>query len=141
MANPEETLEQVKLNTHGYQMKVGRHAGEPITRVPVGYLKWMVNSRHSEAAYAEAELSRRGTATPEFEISGHAIDRASLNCRDIWHQTRGKDEGIHAWLSRVGKEALERGERRGDKTAYAGMLFAFEMDGCWPVLKTVMRDK
>jgi hypothetical protein len=129
------------INTHGYIMQRGRHAGEPITRVPVGYLKWMVNSRHSEADFAAAELARRGTVTPDIDISGHAIDRASLNCRDIWHQTRDKEEGLHAWLVRVSKEALEEGERRGDKISHIGMLFAFERDGCWPVLKTVMRDK
>lgn len=84
------------MNTHGYIMPNGKHAGTPITRVPVGYLTWMVGSRHSLAEYAQAELDRRGTTLPTIDISHHAIDRASLNCRKIWHETSLEDEGIAA---------------------------------------------
>src|SRR5687767_15008095 len=126
------------IDTHGYRLKFSkRHADELITRVPVNYLQWMVNSHHSEAPYAEAELKRRGTVTPTLNISGHAVDRASLFCRDIWHQTRGEEEGLHAWLVRMSQSALKDGEKRGEKIAYNGMLWVFEQDGVWPVLKTV----
>lgn len=128
-------------NTHGYRMANGKHRGELITRVPVSYLKWMVRERHSEAAYAAAELDRRGTVTPDIEISGHAIDSASLRCRKIWHETRNEGEGLHAWLCRMAATALESGEAHGDKILFNGMLFAFERDGEWPLLKTVMRKK
>lgn len=130
------------LNTHGYQMRAGRHRGELITRVPVSYLKWMVRERHGEAAYAAAELDRRGTVTPDIDISGHAIDSASLRCRKIWHATRRDDsEGLHAWLCRVAASALAEGKPDGDKIYFEGMLFAFERDGEWPLLKTIMRKK
>lgn len=127
------------INTHGYLMKAGVHKDQLITRVPVSYLKWMVNIRHSESAYAQAELDRRGTVTPDLDISGHAIDRASLSCRKIWHESRGPEEGLHAWLIRMSGLALKEGVRLpSGKIAYGGMKFAFEEDGQWPVLKTVM---
>lgn len=127
--------------THGYTLKNGRHAGMLITRVPVSYLKWMVNAKHTEARYAQAELDRRGTVTPTLEVSGHAIDRASQCCLDHWRAQRQEDEGLHAWLVRVSTEALAVGTPRGEKIIHAGMRFVFERDGVWPVLKTVMRDK
>ena len=127
-------------DTHHYRMKTGRHKGELITRVPVAYLKWMANISHSESEYAKAELERRGTVTPEFEVSGHAIDRASLSCLSIWKRTRREGEGLHAWLCRVGTEALNGHAKKNGKQSHAGMLFAFAKDGIWPVLKTVMPD-
>jgi len=127
-------------NTHGYRMLTGRHKGERITRVPVSYLKWMVNSDHSEAIYAEAELARRGTVTPELDLSGHAIDRASQTCLKVWKRTRHEGEGLHAWLLRMCAEALKQGHPRNGKTAYQGMFFVFATDGVWPVLQSIMRD-
>lgn len=80
--------------------------------------------------------------TPDIDISGHAIDSASMHCRKIWHLTRGSDEGLHAWLVRMAAEAIAKDERNsGGKLLHNGMKFAIEMDGAWPVLKTVMRDR
>lgn len=140
------------MNTHGVTMPNGRHKGELLTRVPVQYLKWMVCARHTMANLAAAELERRGTVTPDLDISGHAIDRASLRCRVIWHKTRGKEEGLHAWLCRVAMEAWKSGpgsalsasdleDSKGHKVHHMGMIFCFEVSGIWPVLKTVMRDE
>lgn len=130
-----------EIDTHGMVIDVGKHNGTPYTRLPVSYLSWMVNSHHSRADIAAAELKRRGTVTPTLDISGHAIDRASLTCRKIWHETRREEEGLHAWLVRMSKEAREANDV-DDKGRYKynGMKFAFEQDGVWPVLKTVMRD-
>lgn len=125
-------------------MPNGRHKGELITRVPVHYLKWMVNVRHSCADKASAELGRRGTVTPDLEVSGHAIDRASLLCRRYWHETANEGEGLHAWLVRVSQEALDKGEPwpdDPDRRRWKGLRFQFEMDGVWPVLKTVLPAK
>lgn len=122
-------------------MQGGRHNGELLTRVPVSYVKWLANTpSHREHALAKAELARRGTVTPSLEVSGHAIDRASLTCRKTWHQTAlSPEEGLHAWLCRMAAEALEKGLiLESGKIGYMGMKFAFERDGCWPVLKTVM---
>lgn len=132
------------LSTHGYTMERGRHKDERITRVPVGYLKWMVRERVKDFAYAAAELERRGTVTPDIEISGHAIDSASLRCRKIWHETREENEGLHAWLVRKAQAALSFGSPTGDEPdrfEHEGMIFVFERDGEWPLLKTMMRAK
>lgn len=127
------------MNTHNLICDFGRHKGLLYTRLPVQYLKWMVQSSHSKAEIAKAELERRGTVTPNLEISGHAIDRASLNCRKIWHETaKDNNEGIHAWLVRICEEALS--EYKPDEESsifYKGMKLVFE-SGEWPVLKTII---
>ncbi len=128
-----------EIDTHNLICDFGRHRGEPYTRMPVSYLKWMVNENHSRKAIAEAELQRRGTTTPALDLSGHAVDRASLFCRDIWHKTRRADEGLHSWLARMAEEALQQAPDEKGRHVHHGMKFAFEKDGCWPVLKTVMR--
>lgn len=138
---PEETRVG-EINTHGMICDFGRHKGTPYTRLPVSYLTWMVNSNHSRVEIAKAELKRRGTVTPDLDVSGHAIDRASLLCRRTWHETRAKDEGLHAWLCRVAREALDAGNVN-DKGRYEHLdiQFAFDAEGAWPVLKTVMPAK
>lgn len=126
------------MDTKDITLNSGRHKGERIQRVPVGYLLWMVNIGHDMKAEAQAELGRRGTTLPKIEVSGHAIDRASLNCRKIWHQTAlDGSEGIHAWLVRVAYEAWTMADKE-DTLIYLGMKFVFECGGAWPVLKTVM---
>ena len=130
------------INTHGLICDFGRHKGTPYTQIPVSYLKWMVNVEHSRQEIAKSELKRRGTVTPDVDISGHAIDRASLRCRDIWHQTRFKGEGLHAWLVRMTQEAIQKGEQdKKDKYIYNNMKLVIEQDGVWPVLKTILRLK
>ena len=127
--------------THGWTMPNGRHKGMLITRVPVSYLKWMVNARHQYADHAKAELERRGTVTPEIDVSGHAIDRASLLCLDAWRLQSVADEGIHAWLVRMAQAALKEGAippEHPERRTWAGLSFRFELDGVWPVLKTVL---
>lgn len=121
-----------------------RHGGELITRVPPGYLLWMVNVGHSEAEYAEAEIERRGIVFPEMEISGHAIDRASLRLNNLWVSTMKANEGIYAWLHRFALEAIKNGEwiEGNDGTViYQSVRFVFEINGRWPVLKTLMPNK
>lgn len=87
------------VNTHNLVVDFGRHKGQLWTRIPISYLKWLVNSRTQWANIAQSELDRRGVVTPdELEITGHALDRASLNCLKEWKKTRYRDEGLHAWL-------------------------------------------
>jgi hypothetical protein len=127
------------MDTHHMVCDFGKFEGERYTRIPVSYLKWMVNVDHTHADIAEAELERRGTVTPTIEVSGHSIDRASLSCLKLWQLTRKKDEGIHAWLIRLAQGALDSVEGEIDgKILHMGMKFVFEADGVWPVLKTVM---
>lgn len=131
--------------THGVLMEFGKHQGERITRVPVSYLRWMVNEGTPQADLAAAELMRRGTVFPEIDISGHAIDRASIRFLKQWEATRQKDEGLHAWLVRMATAAIrhEAGTRENDRMNYShqGITFCFKAGLRWPVLLTVKGNK
>ncbi len=131
----------MSINTHNLIVEFGKHKGTLWTRLPVSYLKWLANQAGPNAGIAKAELERRGTVTPELDISGHAIDRASLNCLDIYRKTREPEEGLHAWLIRMCTEARQGQPDRKGRFRINGMLLAFQADGSWPVLVTVMRDK
>lgn len=130
------------IDTHNLLVEFGKHKGERWTRVPVSYLKWLINENTQWKPIAEAELERRGTTTTyTVEISGHAIDRASLRCRHIWHSTaKNKDEGIHAWLMRMVEEAIEKyGEQ--ETITYGGLKMIIQHGEIYPTLKTVMPKK
>lgn len=132
------------MNTHGVTLAFGRHRGELVTRVPVSYLQFMVNTGTQQSDVAAEELKRRGTVTPDLDVSGHAIDRASLHCRKVWHETRGKDEGLHAWLVRMARAALDRGDVDDQGRHHLrehGLRFVFADLEVWPVLKTITRTK
>ena len=122
---------------HDAVLVFGKHVNTRIVNVPIGYLKWMVNTKTQQAKLAQLELDRRGYVMPEIEVSGHAIDRASLWCRAIWHEDANEGEGLHAWLLRRGLEATTRGEVRGDKRIWAGLKWVFAEGSEFPVLKTV----
>jgi hypothetical protein len=126
---------------HNLRCEFGRHKGELYTRLPVSYLQWILNQfpeddRRKEIA--EAELKRRGTVFPEIEISGHAIDRVSMDAWDIFLSTRKKKEGLHAWLVRYAMEALE-GAGKKDRYEKGKLSFRVEWFNEWPVVKTVVR--
>lgn len=128
---------------HDFVMDFGVHKGKRLVHVPVGYLLWMVNNKTNHAALADRELARRGSVKPSLDVSGHAIDRASLLCRRLWHEDRLKTgRGLHAWLCAVAAEALTQGEQLPDgKRAWKGMKFTFEHGAAWPVLVTVRPTK
>ncbi len=129
------------INTHGMIVDFGKHRGVLYTRIPVSYLRWMVNSDHSRRDVAQAELDRRGidSADRDVEISGHAIDSASLRCRKLWHETRGEQEGLHAWLLRITQEALNIQEPdENGYVHYLGLRLVFQPGELYPVLKTVI---
>ena len=129
------------INTHGMTVEFGKHKGELYTRLPVSYLRWMVQVGHRQADVAKAELDRRGTTIPKIEVSGHAIDRASLSLRKTWHETRGEDEGLHAWLCRIAAEGRDKGEQDEEgRYHYLGIKLVFE-EGAYPVLKTCHPSK
>lgn len=136
----EQDVNDSCLDKHGrFVMQNGRHTGKPITRVPVGYLFWMVREKHTHMNYALQEIQRRGSQLPDMEISGHAIDRASTYCLGVWQKTRLDDkEGLHSWLLRVSGAALINGKKGGDGIYYLGIRFVFDYIGDWPILKTVI---
>jgi hypothetical protein len=119
----------------------GKHKGTRWTRVPVSYLRWLSNNPEPSYAKARAsqELARRGSTYPTIEITGHAIDRASTFCFDIFKSDRRDGEGLNAWLIRVSEEARQYGDVVGEKTLYKGMKFVFEEGEFYPSLKTIIR--
>lgn len=128
------------MNTHGLVCDFGHPRGTLYTRLPVSYLKWRVNTQHSRADIAAAEWARRGTMTPDLDVSGHAVDRASLFGLNVWKATRQNGEGLHAGLYRIAAEALTADDTDAQGRYHRhGLIFAFEQDGVWPVLKTVLR--
>lgn len=137
-----------KPDTHNKTIEFGKHKGERWTRLPISYLKWMMNEmpKDSESwALADSELERRGDTMPtEVEISNHAIDKASLRVRKQWHQDRGLDEGLYSWLVRIASEALELKNKQGEQNErmnYKGCKLIFTYGNFYPTLKTVMNDK
>ena len=123
-------------------LKTGRHKNEPITRVPVSYLRWMVNINHDQGVEAEEELKRRGSILPTMEISGHALDRASQRLLSVWLETREGQEGLYTWLLKKAQKALKEGAVEEAHTRIVdGVRFVFEMDNKWPVIKSVMLNR
>lgn len=137
-----------KPNTHNLTIEFGKHKGERWTRLPISYLKWMLNEmpKDSEAwSLADSELERRGDTMPkDVEISNHAIDKASLRVRKAWHNDRGQDEGLYSWLVRISTEALS--EKNGlneqnERINWKGCKLVFTYGNYYPTLKTVLNDK
>lgn len=135
-----------EINTHNLVIGFGKHNGERWTRVPLSYLRWLVNQPHEgnpdfmkNKEIAQAEIDRRGvTLGTEVEISDHAIDRASLRIRKIWHNDREAEEGIFSWLKRVATEALATAEGKPERVIHKDVIFVFKQGNVFPILKTVM---
>ncbi len=133
------------IDTHNLLIDFGKHKGQPYTRAPISYLRWMVNSGHSRAEVAIAELNRRGMPLVDapIEISGHAIDSASLRLWKNYRDTRKSPrEGLHAWLMRMCVEAISENDIGEDNDVYYQdiKLVLFKGDLHY-TLKTVMKDK
>ncbi|NOX14943.1 MAG: hypothetical protein GXP61_02765 [Epsilonproteobacteria bacterium] len=136
------------INTHGLKITFGRHNGEKFTRLPIGYLKWIINNVSDWAETAKAELDRRGIVIEQqVEISGHAIDKVSLRHINKWLARNNKKQGLHNWLHQKAWDAwckaLRDPEQRnkltaGEKIQYDGMKFVFKEGLEHPILLTVM---
>ncbi len=92
---------------------------------------------------AKAEFERRGDTMPKVELTGHAIDNASLRVRKQWHQTALSNiEGLYSWLQRITLEALEHGKvLESGKIEYLGMRLVIVQGEEFPVLKTIMEGR
>lgn len=120
----------------------GKHHGKAYSDIDAGYLNWMIKNAHKSATYAAAELRARALrlANPEIILTPEAIDEASMSCRVVFAETRGNFEGLHSWLIRMCKSAIEKFEA-GDKsteksiTVYSlGLKFRFKHTGVWTLL-------
>lgn len=139
------------IDTHGHRIMFGKHSGELWTRIPVGYLRWLCNledapkQQPDAREYALAELGRRGQSIHDqvVEISGHAIDSASLRLWNCYKSTRTDcNEGLNAWLIRITTEALNSAPiGLQGRIRFGGIRFVFQGGQHHPILKTVMKDK
>lgn len=129
------------INTHNLIIDFGKHKGERWTRLPISYLKWMINEVGGDKGeIAMAELTRRGSQMPTgLELSAHSVDKASLRLRKIWHQTaKDQNEGLYTWLGRVGSEAMATVGTKDEVIEYMGIKFVFIYGNYYPTLKTVI---
>jgi len=134
------------LETHYYRLKTGQHRGEKITTVSRQYLFSMVQGKHKEAEYAVAELERRGTKKLSIDISGHAVDSASLYCLKHWKRLSNDNEGIHSWVGRMAEEALLYAAQRDfdihkNKFTYKGLVFVYDTKDAFPMLLSLHTPK
>lgn len=137
-----------QVDTHNVVIGFGKHKGERWTRLPISYLKWMLNEMPTDSeawVMADSELKRRGDTMPStVEISNHAIDKASLRVRRAWHEDRGQDEGLYSWLVRICTEALalkNKVNEQNERMKYKGCVLVFTYGNYFPTLKTVLNDK
>jgi len=134
------------IDTHNLIVDFGKHRGERWTRVPVAYLRWVCNvtPAHRAADIAKAELDRRNipVVNCDIEISGHAIDSASLRLRKTWHAMKNDNEGLHAWLQRICTDALAAHDPDSEgRVHWHGIQLVFEEGALVPILKTCMPVK
>lgn len=135
--------------THGITISFGKHKGELYTRLPVSYLRWILNQTSNNPTISVAkqlaaeELARRGTDVDiGIEITAHALDRCSLRCLDLYLRKRKRDEGLHTWMARMAKRALESaGLDQPARIAYHGVIWVFDYGECYPTVKTVFRNE
>lgn len=125
--------------TENIKIDYGKHNGELFTRLPVSYLRWMINEKADMWQYAKAEIERRGHKLPEIELSAHAINNASLRALEFYLKDRKQDEGLHTWLERITLETIEsNNDYENRKLAYKKLLLVVEKGEEFPVLKTVI---
>ena len=137
------------LNTERLTVDFGTHKGTLYTRVPISYLRWMINRGHSRGPIARAELKRRGIPIKpaDLELTGHAIDRASQLFLDDWQAERDGDEGLHSWLLRRASDAVELSADRHPqddgsiRVNHRGIRFVIKHGDEWPVIVTVMKAR
>ena len=75
-----------------------------------------------------------------LQVSGHAVDRASMRALETWQTYRRPAEGLYAWLRREAKTALTQPPDARGYRHHLGLRWAFDEGDGWPVLKTVIRD-
>jgi len=120
----------------------GKYAGKQWTQVPLNYIKFLVKNKAYDMHLAEKEMNRRGASIDDddMDLSGHAINRASQYCLDLWQKQRKGGEGLHAWLLKNAKQAFKHRPANKEKIPHNQMLFVFQSEGIGATLLTVIRD-
>lgn len=122
-------------------MPFGKYKGTLLSRVPPGYLKWLISTDNFIADKARDELHRRGTIEPSIEVTSHAIDRASLRVLDRYLSDRKENEGLASWVARNCELALDSIDggtlTENMQIDFDRITWVFDMRYAVPVLKSV----
>ena len=121
-------------------VQFGKHKGERWTRLPISYLKWLINAETNYADKAREELKRRGTIlTHEIKFLGHAIDRfyQRYGKAHIRRPYIIKQGGIYSCLYKFAEKALEIADGK-EKVKYKNLKFVFKYQELTTTLITVM---
>ena len=125
-------------NTNNLKLNFGKYKGERWTRIPISYLRWLINEKNMSEdilELAESELARRGTILEkELELSSHAINRAST-ITGVW-----KTQGVYNWLYKISKKALKIANGK-EIVLFNGFKFCFKYGEYYPILKTIINLK
>jgi hypothetical protein len=128
------------LMSENFRLPTGKFRGVLITRVPPGYLRWMISSGHVLWEFAKKELDRRGSEELNIEVTAHAIDRASCRLIDKFMAEASPQEGIWTWLAKKAEEALAKYDgmlQDNIQVLHEEVVYVFEMKFVVPVLTSV----
>lgn len=143
------------IDTHHAKVWFGKHQGQLLTRVPIGYLNWGVAvaadgpvelSDGRMVAFheaARAEIQRRGERIQDMDISGHAIDRMSDRYISRWADLKKEGEGLYSFMQRVAKAAIDENagaepdERGIVQVNKHGLVWCIKVDQAVPTVITV----
>ena len=121
---------------------VGIHAGIPIDKLPLSYLRWML-TQHFPKEWMEIAKKKVDASTlyqAKTIISMHAIDRFSLRFLKLWTEHRFArnvpQHGIASFIAIIAEEAWENGEdvskkryqKDGTIKLYEGIKFVFALN-------------
>ena len=121
------------------RLKTGKYRGQLWSRIPLGYLKFLIRIDAKDSDRAKRELDRRGTIVDnEVELTKHAIDRASVYCFESWRRKKNR-VGLYTWLHDRAVQAIKNGDRRGENIYHNGIKFVFDLKGIQPTLITVFQ--
>jgi len=118
----------------------GKHKGERWTRVPISYLRWLINVGSQYAELAKAELERRGTVLEhEIVLTPHAIDRFYLRYggSGLKRQDIIEMGGIYSALYKLAVAALQQSKGQ-EAIRYKKLKFIFRYEELDTILVTVM---
>lgn len=118
----------------------GKHQGERWTRIPISYLRWLIDVGSQWSGDAKKELDRRGTVLEhEIVLTGHAIDRFYLRYNKAGFVRDDIKEmgGIYSSLYKIATEAL-RQANGAEEVKYKKLKFIFRYGELDTTLVTVM---
>jgi len=134
-------------SVHYQIIHFGPHIGKPYTRLPIQYLRWLVNKDvqfENANKMALAELQRRGISLEKrhVDVSMHAIDRVTTDYFDVYLEHRASPrEGVASWLFRTVENRLSWNSPSAGQEDFHlhGLRFIVRWGCTHPTLVTLFR--